>query len=153
MYYNGTTPHGVFVKYSSSHDAEAENVVGIMNSLAAETTPNPLPAPTPAPPANVYVVQSGDNLSTIAASHGITLGQLLAENPQFQANPNLIFPGQVVHLGSVAPTAPRPTHTVVSGDTMYGIAAANGETLGQLESKNPQISNPSLIFPGQVINL
>lgn len=33
-YFNGSTPHGVFVMYSSSHDAEAQSVVDIMNELA-----------------------------------------------------------------------------------------------------------------------
>jgi LysM repeat protein len=155
VYYNGTTPHGIFVKYSSSHDAEAESVVGIMNTLASEETSTAAstPAPQPAAPANIYVIKSGDNLSTIAQTHGLSLAQLLALNPQFQANPNLIYPNQVVHLGGAAPVAPQPTHTVVSGDNLYNIAQANGESLAQLEAKNPQIPNPNVIYPGQVINL
>lgn len=45
------------------------------------------------------------------------------------------------------------THTVVSGDTMWDIARANGMSLNQLVALNPQVKNPSLIFPGQKINL
>lgn len=46
-----------------------------------------------------YTVKSGDNLSTIAQRNGLTLAQLLALNPQFASNPNLIRPGQTVTLG------------------------------------------------------
>jgi LysM repeat protein len=46
-----------------------------------------------------------------------------------------------------------PAHTVVHGDTMWGIAQANGVPLSKLESLNPQIKNPELIFPGQQVNL
>lgn len=154
VYYNGDTPHGVFVKYSSSHDTEAQSVVDIMNELQAKVTPETTPTPPPAPvaPANVYVIKSGDNLSTIAQQHGLSLEQLLNLNPQFRPNPNLIYPGQVLHLGSaVSPT--RRTHVVVSGDSLYNIARTNGESLAQLEAKNPQIHNPNLIYPGQIINL
>ena len=154
VYYNGTTPHDIFIKYSSSHDAEANSVVGIMNSLAGEhTTTTPTPVPKPAAPANVYIVIRGDNLSTIAQAHGLSLAQLLSFNPQFQSNPNLIYPGQVVHLGGAVSVTPPKSYTVKSGDNLYNIAIQHGETLGQLEAKNPQIHNPNLIYPGQVINV
>src|SRR5574341_652819 len=45
-----------------------------------------------------YIVRSGDTLSRIAQQSGMNLKQLLALNPQFQANPNLIRPGQTVRL-------------------------------------------------------
>lgn len=155
VYFNGTTPHGIFVKYSSSHDSEAASVVGIMNNLEAKAgAPEASGGQPSAPdPANIYTVVSGDTLSGIAEAHGLTLAQLLSLNPQFQANPNLIFPGQVVHLGSVAPATASKVYTVVSGDTLYAIARDNGESLAQLEAKNPQIANPNLIYPGQVINV
>jgi LysM repeat protein len=44
-------------------------------------------------------------------------------------------------------------HTVVAGDTLSGIAAANGIPLADLEALNPQIDNPNLIHPGEQINL
>jgi len=46
-----------------------------------------------------YTVQRGDNLSEIARDSGHSLNYLLARNPQFQANPNLIYPGQHVLTG------------------------------------------------------
>ena len=57
-----------------------------------------------------HTVRRGDTLWDIARQNGVTLQALIAANPQI-ANPNLINPGQTVHLpggrpgGSVAPGA------------------------------------------------
>jgi LysM repeat protein len=45
------------------------------------------------------------------------------------------------------------TYTVVGGDTLSSIASSCEVTLGSLEQANPQITNPSLIFIGQQINI
>ncbi len=42
-------------------------------------------------------------------------------------------------------------HTVVSGDTMFGIAQSLGITLNALIRANPHISNPNEIYPGDVL--
>lgn len=44
-----------------------------------------------------YVVQSGDTMSGIADSKGVTLQALIAANPQVK-DPNVIFPGQVLTI-------------------------------------------------------
>ena len=43
------------------------------------------------------------------------------------------------------------THTVARGETLWGIAQAWGVTLGELLAKNPQLKNPNVIQPGQVL--
>lgn len=43
------------------------------------------------------------------------------------------------------------THTVAHGETLWGIAQAWGVTLGELLAKNPQLKNPNVIQPGQVL--
>lgn len=43
------------------------------------------------------------------------------------------------------------THTVAQGETLWGIAQAWGVTLGELLVKNPQLKNPNVIQPGQVL--
>lgn len=45
------------------------------------------------------------------------------------------------------------THTVVSGDTMWKIAVKYQVGLSEIKSANPQIANPNLIYPGQVLNI
>jgi tyrosinase len=42
-------------------------------------------------------------------------------------------------------------YTVQEGDTLSEIAERFGVKLKDLEAANPQIKNPDLIFPGQVI--
>lgn len=51
------------------------------------------PAAAQADEDTVYIVQHGDNLSTIAFHHGTTVAALLEANPQIE-DPNRIFPGQ-----------------------------------------------------------
>lgn len=43
------------------------------------------------------------------------------------------------------------THIVAQGETLWGIAQAWGVTLGELLAKNPQLKNPNVIQPGQVL--
>jgi tyrosinase len=98
-----------------------------------------------------YVVKKGDTLSGIAEKFGVTLAALEAANPQI-TNPDLIFPGQVVVIPS-GPYPPPGTYVVQPGDTLSGIAEKFGVTLAALEAANPQITNPDLIFPGQVVHI
>lgn len=103
-----------------------------------------------------YTVQPGDSMFLIAQRFGVSLDALIAANPQI-SNPNLIFPGQVVCV----PTSPAPPppvcppgtfrYTVRPGDSMWLIAQRFGVSLNALIAANPQISDPSRIFPGQVI--
>ena len=44
-----------------------------------------------------YLVQPGDTLSGIAASHGVSLAAVEAANPQL-SNPNLIYAGQKIEI-------------------------------------------------------
>lgn len=114
-------------------------------------TPAPKPAPAASPAATAHIVKNGDTLSGIAAANGLTLAQLLDKNPQYRANPSLIYPGDRVNLGG-APAG--KSYTVKSGDNLSAIAAAHGISLAQLLAKNPQFrANPSLIYPGDRVEL
>ena len=42
-------------------------------------------------------------------------------------------------------------YTVVAGDSLFLIAKGFGISLQELIAANPQIENPNLIFPGQLI--
>jgi len=55
--------------------------------------------------------------------------------------------------GTTTPPAGGSTYTVVAGDTLSGIAAAQGVTLAALLAANPQITNPDVINVGDVINI
>ncbi len=49
--------------------------------------------------------------------------------------------------------AQKTTYTLKSGDTLWGLARANGLTLSQLLALNPQIKNPNIYYVGDVIRL
>ena len=44
-------------------------------------------------------------------------------------------------------------HTVVSGDTLWAIANRYGTSVAEIVKKNPDISNPNLIHPGQKVRV
>jgi len=83
-------------------------------SHAASRPPTEPPAPTPI----LYTIKKGENLSKIAADHGLTLDELMAANPQIK-NPNRIAEGQQITIptpsqapdefgGSAEPSSPAP---------------------------------------------
>ena len=112
------------------------------------------PPPTQCPPGTFsYTVQPGDSMFTIAQRFGVSLNALIAANPQIP-NPNLIFPGQIVCVPTGAPGPCPPgtfPYTVQPGDSMFSIARKFGVPLDALIRANPQIPNPNLIFPGQIV--
>jgi len=51
----------------------------------------------------IYTVRKGDNLYNISKDHGVTLGELLAANPQFaKRDPNLIAIGETIEIPTVS---------------------------------------------------
>ncbi|HEX8993592.1 MAG TPA: LysM peptidoglycan-binding domain-containing protein [Anaerolineales bacterium] len=108
--------------------------------------PSPAPQPVPAP-AGTYVVQWGDTMRKIAARMDVSLGDLLAVNPQI-SNPDRIFFGQVVNIPASA-----STYSVQRGDTLRIIAGRFGTSIDSLLTLNPQIWNANWIYAGQVIRI
>ena len=103
------------------------------------------------------VVQWGDTMSSIASVCGATVEAMLAANPGIDW---WVYPGQVLNIPTetvYTPVAYYPTYggtyIIQWGDTLGKIAASMGVSLSDLLAVNPQIWNPSLIYPGQVINL
>jgi LysM repeat protein len=102
------------------------------------------------------VVQPGDTLTSIAAAHGTTTAQLASINQL--DDPNLIFAGQRLRIGSPVAPAPTagdpgaPTHAVIAGETLTAIAARYGTTVSILASLN-RLADPSYIMAGQILDL
>ncbi|MGT2866332.1 LysM peptidoglycan-binding domain-containing protein [Streptococcus fryi] len=104
-----------------------------------------------------YTVQSGDTLSGIAAKFGTTVASIQSLNNI--SNPNLIYAGQVLRIthkgvssGNSSSGTVMTSYTVQSGDTLSGIAAKFGTTVASIQSLN-NISNPNLIYAGQVLRI
>lgn len=65
-------------------------------------------------------------------------------------------PGKTPTANPSNPSTPNVAggnYTVVKGDTLWDIARAKGVSLSSLIAANPQIKDPNLIFPDQVINI
>jgi lysozyme len=114
---------------------------------SASHQPAPVSMPS-APAQSTYTVQPGDNLSKIAARFGTTVAALVEMNNI--ANPNLIYPGQVLKLKG---EGSKPEYyTIQPGDTLSGIALKFGTSVKQLQVWN-NIKNANIIYAGQKIRV
>jgi len=102
-----------------------------------------------------YVVQWGDYLSSIAARYGATVQAIMAANNI--ANPNLIYPGQVLTIplyGTGGPTYPYPNtggrvvHVVQWGENLFRIALRYGVSVQAIAQANA-IYNTRYVYAGQ----
>ena len=107
-----------------------------------------------------YVVQWGDTLGGIAMLCGTSVSALRQANPgmgyYIYAGQTLWMPGYNAGYNSgynSGYTTSYGTYVVGWGDTLRKIATRLGISLTALINANPQLWNPNLIFPGQVINL
>ena len=103
-------------------------------------------------------VQWGDTLSGLAAYCGTTVSAIRAANPGLgwwvYAGQSLYIPSGYSYYPDYPPVSPTGAYyTVRRGDTLGNIAKAYGVSLGSVIAANPQIWNPSLIYPGQVITV
>jgi len=118
----------------------------------------------PNPGETTHVVQRGENLYRISLRYGVTMAAIAQRNNI--ANYNLIFTGQTLYIpaGGTVPPPPTPkpgstavppttgTYTVVRGDTLGAIARKFNTTIQALATLN-KISNPNLIYAGQVLQI
>lgn len=159
-YYVSPTPAGVARHWATDPNYAAQ-VVAIMNTLVARSgatvTPEPVATHSSAPASGVYVVQRGDNMSLIAQKLGLSLGQLESLNPGAghpSGNFNNIWPGDDLRVNTTTGSGNGTEfYTVVSGDNLSVIAERHGLSLAQIESLNPQIKNPNLIYPGESVRV
>lgn len=125
-----------------------------------------LPRFTQPPPPTAAPQTSGDDSGNS--------GGAASETPQFvtpftmptvpgqvQTSPTPDSSGQIVPQpsgGLVTPTAiggssDGCSYTVQPGDTFYRIALGNNLTVAELVAANPQISNPDILSPGDVLQI
>ena len=124
---------------------------GIMSWLSAYDVET-LDVSTSAPvviTGQTHVVQYGENLSIIAAKYGTTWQELARINAL--SNPDIIYQGQTLSVVGDQSVATTGLCVVEYGDTLSSIAAQFGTTVERLVSANG-ISNPNLIYAGQVLN-
>ena len=140
----------------SASTAAASSATSTATSTASATSTSSTTSAT------TYTVKSGDTLSSIASSHNTTTAALTSLNSL--ANPNLIYVGQVLKLANTttastsstssaaSTSSSATTYTVKSGDTLSSIASSYNTTTSTLTSLN-NLSNPNLIYVGQVLKV
>ena len=111
---------------------------------------------TPPSSGGVHIVQRGENLYRIAVRYGTTVQALAAANgivntSRIYVGQRLVIPG---HSGSPPSTPPASgqTYVVRRGDTLSAIALRYGVSVWAIAQLNA-ISNPSLIYVGQVLHI
>lgn len=95
----------------------------------------------------VYVVQSGDTLSEIAEKYGVTCKEIANHNDIVDLNKIQI--GQKIYIPQ---EVKQDMYIVQSGDTLSEIALQFGVSVETLKKING-ISNPNLIYAGQILKL
>ena len=98
-----------------------------------------------------YTVKPGDTLGSIADEFGYNYEDLAKWSNISDAN--CISVGQIIRFSApVTTTNSTNTYTVVSGDNLSSIAAKFNTTISNLCALN-NISNPNLIYAGQVLKI
>lgn len=147
--YDGNLDVNEFYGDKEAWDKYAGGAPAVPSNAGQVATPQPTPAPQPT--VQEYRVVSGDNLSAIASKFGTTVASLAAINGI--QNPNLIYAGQVLKVSGTATGEPaQQTYIVRSGDNLSAIASRLGTSVGAIVNANG-ITNPNLIFPGQVLRV
>lgn len=103
-----------------------------------------------------HTVAPGETLRIIAERYKVTTAAIAQANNL--ANINLIYAGQILLIPAagqpippvVTPPSSQRAHVVQRGDRLANIAAWYGVSVQAIAAAN-SISNPNLIYPGQVL--
>ena len=98
------------------------------------------------PEGNIYVVQKGDNLYTIALSNNTTVDEIKKLN---NLTSNTLSIGEVLKLPST--TSNNIVYTVQKGDSLYSIAREYNTTVAELKDLNNLTSN--ILSVGQSLKI
>ncbi|MBP1753864.1 MAG: hypothetical protein H6Q59_262 [Firmicutes bacterium] len=94
----------------------------------------------------IHTVQPGETANSIAATYGVSVDRLIADNQI--SNPNQLVVGE-----SLIIMFPAETYIIQEGDSLESIAAAHNITVMQLLQNNPQLSGRVYIYPGEEVVL
>lgn len=92
----------------------------------------------------IYIVQPGDNIESIANKYGISIERLISDNGL--KNTETLAVGQALLI-----LFPKETYTVKRGDTLKAIAEQNGISLMQLVRNNPFLYDREFIYENETL--
>lgn len=98
----------------------------------------------------IYIVKSGDTLTSIANKFGTTVDELIRINKI--TNPNLIYPGQKLIISKGLSKNFTGLVVVKSGDTLSSLALKYNTTVEAIKDLNDLV-NINLIYPGQTLRI
>ncbi|SFS04044.1 LysM peptidoglycan-binding domain-containing protein [Anaeromicropila populeti] len=93
---------------------------------------------------DIYVVQPGDTINSIADKYGVSIERLISDNGLI--NPYTLVVGQTIVI-----LYPKITYIVKQDDTLESIADKNGISIVQLMRNNPYLYVREFIYPGDVL--
>lgn len=99
----------------------------------------------------IHTVERGETLSSIARMYGTSVSELKLLNP---GAGDMIQPGQelLVSKGRAAGDIANGFHTIVAGETLFGVAKANKVSIAAILEANPGISEHNF-RSGEVIRI
>jgi spore germination protein len=94
----------------------------------------------------IHVVKRGESVYSISRIYRVSPEKIIEDNGL--ERPGVLVPGQtLVILNGLT------THRVMPGESLYSIARQHGIKVDDILAVNPQITDPSLIYPGQIIKI
>jgi LysM repeat protein len=137
---------------------------GVTEVISTPASPPRSSAGVNATAAREYTVEAGDSLARIGRRFDVTIESLMKANGMKDGS--IIHPGQKLKIpgntggspvvagtsAAAAPSGPVVTHTVVAGETFYGISRQYGVSVDRLMAANPDV-RPSALRVGQKLRV
>lgn len=105
-----------------------------------------------------YIVQpweTWETIDTIASRFGVTVDMMMKANPVLYSVP--VYPGMFLEVpgleGIDLPAEGYIEYMVQPDDSLYSISNKFKLNYNRVIAQNPQIENPHVIWPGQIIYL
>lgn len=92
----------------------------------------------------IYIVQQGDTVSSVAAHFGVSPQRIIADN-------SLAFPDNLAVGQALLILIPEVVHTVRRGETLESIARDYGTTVRRLRRNNLGLTSREYIYEGETI--
>lgn len=92
----------------------------------------------------IYIVQQGDSVSSVAEKYGISAGRIIADN-------SLLTPDRLAVGQALLILIPDIVHTVRAGETLFSIAELYSTSVRQLIRNNLQLASREYIYPDETL--